>query len=67
MRGPAQVDAWDHPKSDGTPWPDVDTDPHRDVIATILGPRGEPLHTVKRASAVEFGFRQPTAPTRSTP
>lgn len=58
MRGPSQVDAWDHPESDGTPWPEATTDDDRDVVGTILGPKGVPLHTVKRAGAVEFGFQR---------
>lgn len=58
MRGPQQVDAWDHPENPGAPFPDASTDDDRDVVGTILGPNGKALHTVKRPGAVEFGFRR---------
>lgn len=62
MRSPRQADAWDHPTTDGVAWPEVTTDADRDVVGTILGPSGDPMHTVKRSGAVEFGFHRPKRP-----
>lgn len=59
MRTPQQVDAWGHPEVDGSPWPEATTDDDRNVVGTILGPSGRPLHTVMRPGVVEFGYRPP--------
>lgn len=48
-----------HPKPDVVERPTAEADLDRNVVGTILGPKGQPLHTVKKAGAVEFGYRRP--------
>lgn len=36
----------------------VHSDADARIVGTILGPSGEPLHTVKKAGSVDFGYRR---------
>jgi LmbE family N-acetylglucosaminyl deacetylase len=48
-----------HPTPDHHPHPHADHDTDRRIVGTILDAKGKPLHTVKRAGSVEFGYRRP--------
>ena len=51
---PHQNPHWNPPSP---PTPTADHNADRKIVGTILDAKGKPLHTVKKANAVDFGYR----------
>jgi hypothetical protein len=54
-KGTWTEDTWDRPASPPDP-PVTHGDMDHRVIGTILGPKGTPLHTVRRLGSVDLGY-----------